>query len=120
MRVSLVLLLVLAAAGCGAGHGTQVHRAVGSAILAPTITMLSPSTTPVGSPAFSITVVGNNFGPDAVLYWNGLPTGTVLVNSKELMAQITDTDLQSVGRVPVFVRSAGLNSNTIDFEVSIQ
>ncbi len=120
MRLSFFLLGMLVATGCGTGHVNPAHRVVGNGIFPPAITMLSPSTTPVGSPSFYMSVVGNNFGPDTVLYWNGTPTNTILVNSKELMAQITDTDLQIVGLVPVFVRTGGLNSNTIDFEVSIQ
>jgi hypothetical protein len=120
MRLSLALLAILVVTGCGAGSANRPHMLMGSGIFPPAVTMLSPNTVPVGSPAFTMTVVGSNFGPDAVLFWNGSPASTILVNSKELMAQITDTDLQTAGAVPVFVRTAGQNSNTVDFQVSIQ
>jgi len=36
------------------------------------------------------------------------------------MAAVTDTDLMFAGLVRVFVRTGGLNSNTVDFNVSVQ
>ncbi|HEX6503112.1 MAG TPA: IPT/TIG domain-containing protein [Terriglobales bacterium] len=120
MRLSLVLFALVLLTGCGAGSGNRSRVRVGSGVFPPAITMLSPNTVPVGSPGFTITVVGDNFGPDALLYWNGAPASTILVNSKQLMAQITNIDLQTVGLVPIFVRTAGQNSNTVDFQVSIQ
>lgn len=120
MRLSLVCLAALLAVGCGTGTVSRPRMLVGSATFPPVLTMLSPGTAPVNSPTFTLTAVGNNFGPDAVLYWNGVPTSTTLINSKELMAQITDLDLQTAGAVPVFIRTGGQNSNTINFDVSIQ
>ncbi|MBV8477790.1 MAG: IPT/TIG domain-containing protein, partial [Acidobacteria bacterium] len=105
MRLS-VFLALLVATGCGAGSANRPRMLVGSGIFPPVVTMLSPSTAAVNTGAFTLTVVGNNFAPDAVLYWNGLPTSTTLISSKQLMAQITDVDLEIVGSVPIFVRSA--------------
>jgi hypothetical protein len=117
---SLVLLALLATIGCSTGTVTQSHRLVGTGINPPSISMLSPSTVPVNSPTFTLTVVGKNFGADAVLYWNGTPVHTILINSQQLMGEITTLDLQTVGLVPVLVRTGGQNSNTVDFEVAIQ
>jgi hypothetical protein len=33
---------------------------------------------------------------------------------------VTDTDLMFMGMVPVYVRTGGQNSNTVDFEVTAQ
>jgi hypothetical protein len=120
MRLSLLLLVTLTAIGCGAGSGDRPHRLVGSGFFSPSISMLSPTSVPVNSPPFTITVVGNNFGADAVVFWNGTPAATIPVNSKELMAQITALDLQTVGAVPIYVRTGGQNSNTVDFQVATQ
>lgn len=120
MRLSLVLLAALAMIGCGAGTGPRPHRAVGSALFPPTISMLSPNTVPVNSPPFTITVVGTNFGPDAIVYWNNTPLSTTPINSQEVMAQLTALNLQASGAVPVFVRTGGQNSNVLDFQVAIQ
>jgi hypothetical protein len=82
--------------------------------------MLAPASAPVDSPGFTLTVVGSNFGSDTVVFWNGNPVSTTIVNSKEVMAQISTTNLQDAGFVPIFVRTGGQNSNAINFDVQIQ
>jgi len=119
MRFAL-LFIVLVATGCGAGSNAHPTMFLGSGISPPALTALVPSTAPFGSPTFTLTVNGNNFGLDATVYWNGSPTKTIFVTSNQLMAQITDVDMQISGMVPVFVRSAGLNTNTVVFDVSVQ
>jgi hypothetical protein len=93
---------------------------VGSAFFSPAISMMSPNTVPVNSPPFTITVVGTNFGADAVVYWNNLPLATTPINSREVMAQLTGLNLQTAGLIQVFVRTGGQNSNVLDFQVAIQ
>jgi len=44
----------------------------------------------------------------------------MVVTSKQLLVTLTDTDLTNFGLVPVFVRTGGLNSNTVDFDVTAQ
>jgi IPT/TIG domain len=82
--------------------------------------MLSPNTVPVNSPPFTITVVGTNFGPDTLVYWNNTALTTIPINSKQVMAQLTALNLRTVGPVQVFVRTGGQNSNVLDFQVAIQ
>lgn len=121
MRLSLVLLAVVATIGCGTGTVTRPRHLVGTGINAPSISMLEPGTVPVNSPTFTITVVGNNFGSDALIYWNQtVVLHTTPINSQQLIGEITTTDLQTVGKVPIFVRTGGQNSNTVDFEVTTQ
>ncbi len=119
MRFALIFV-ILAAAGCGAGNNSRPTMFSGTSVSSPALTMLSPNTAPVGSPAFTLTVNGSNFGTDATVFWNGAPLKTFLVTSKQLMAQLTDADMQFAGLAPVFVRTGGQNSNTVTFNVSFQ
>ena len=111
---------VLVLSGCGAGSGTRPHMTVGTGFLPSAISMLEPQSAPVGSVPFTMTVVGKNFGPDAIVYWNGIPTHTTPLNAQELLADISVEDLQMAGLVNVYVRTLGQNSNTVTFEVSVQ
>ena len=117
----LPLFVLLFAVGCGAGSNLQTpHHLVGMGAFPPAISMLFPASAPVGSVAFTMTIVGQNFGPDVIAYWDGLPMRTFPVNSKELMAEVTVEDLQHAGLNPVYVRTGGQNSNTVNFDVLIQ
>jgi IPT/TIG domain-containing protein len=121
MRFSIVLLASLLAAGCGAGNGRRPAPATfTSTVQQVSITSVSPGTTPVNSVPFMLTVNGTGFGSDAVVFWNGIPQHTTVLTSKQLVASITPSDLTVVGNIPIFVRTAGLNSNTLDFVVSAQ
>lgn len=116
--VGICSLLFLIA--CGTGSVTEGHRIVGIGFLPPAITLLEPQSAPVGAVAFTMTVLGRNFGRDAIVYWNGIPTHTTPVNAQELMADITLEDLQMAGLVNIYVRTLGANSNTTTFEVTTQ
>lgn len=116
----LVLFSLMLLLACGTGSVTQPHMTVGSGLLPPAINMLEPQSAPVGAVAFTMTIVGKNFGPDAIVYWNGAPIHTTPINSQELMADITVEDLQMAGLVNIYVRTLGQNSNTVTFDVSIQ
>jgi hypothetical protein len=119
MRFTLLFIL-LAITGCGAGNNRQPTVLFGSGVSAPMLSTLTPDTAPFGSPTFTLTVNGNNFGLDATVFWNGTPARTIPVTSNQLMVQITDTDMQTAGMIPVFVRTAGQNSNTVNFNVSTE
>lgn len=114
----IAICSLLGLIGCGAGSVTRPHMTVGSGFLPPNITLLEPPSAPVGSVAFTITVVGKDFGPDAIVYWNGMPTHTTPINSQQLLADVTAEDLQMAGPAALYVRSLGRNSNTVTFEVS--
>jgi hypothetical protein len=81
---------------------------------------LSPESTPVNSVPFTMTINGSNFGTDATVFWAGNAQHTVFITPSQLMVSITPTDLQFTGLVQVYVRSGGLNSNTVDFNVTAQ
>ena len=121
MRIITVLLAVLIATGCGAGNGKRPLGAMFStAVVAPTITTVSPTSVPVNSVPFTMTINGSNFGTDAIVFWNGIPQKTTVITPQQLMVAITGADLTDSGLVPIFVRTAGQNSNTVDVVVTMQ
>ena len=119
LSILCLAFLVLFSIGCGAGPGSRnqgPHFAVG--VFPPVMTALTPGSVPVNSVPFTMTVDGNNFGTDAVVFWNGVPQHTTFVNSHQVLVALTDTDLMFVGTVRVYVRSGGMNSNTLNFDVT--
>ncbi|PYX92721.1 MAG: hypothetical protein DMG71_17245 [Acidobacteria bacterium] len=121
MRIITVLLAVLMGSGCGAGNGKRPLGAMfSSAVVVPAITALSPTSVPVNSVPFMMTVNGTNFGTDAIVFWNGIPQKTTVITPQQLVVAITDADLTDSGLVHIFVRTGGQNSNTADFVVTAQ
>jgi hypothetical protein len=121
MRFTGLLLAALVMIGCGAGRGNNdlgIKLAVPP--VPPVIMELAPSTVRVNSVPFNMTVNGANFGTDSIVFWNNVPHTATVISSKQLMFPLTVVDLSTFGLVPVFVRSAGLNSNTVDFDVTAQ
>jgi hypothetical protein len=121
MRRIALLLVTLAMIGCGGGSMNKPDPPrLGTVFAPPAIAELSPTSVPVDSVAFTLTVNGSNFGTDATLFWNGVAQRTVFVTSNQLMIAVTAEDLQFTGLVPVYVRTGGQNSNTVDFDVTAQ
>jgi hypothetical protein len=86
----------------------------------PALTTLEPNTVPVNSSPFVMIVNGSNFGADATVFWNNVPQRTIFVSATQLQVSITVEDLTQFGFAQVFVQTAGLKSNTVDFNVSAQ
>jgi hypothetical protein len=121
MRLNSLLVLILFSLGCGAGQGNRnqgPHFSV--ALSRPSLTTLVPSSVPVNSAPFTMTVTGTNFGTDAIVFWNGAPQHTTFITSSQLQVAITDADIMLVGLIHVSVLTGGLNSNTVDFDVASQ
>ncbi len=78
----------------------------------PIITSLSPSSKPVGSAAFTLTVNGSNFVNGASVRWNNSARVTTFVSSTQVTAQIPATDLTTAGTVNVTVKNPGTGSAT--------
>jgi hypothetical protein len=112
-RISLLLVVALAvmAPACG-GYNSNMGGAG-----APVVMTLAPNMANAGGGAFTLTVDGSGFGTDAVVYWNGAPQASSYATGSKVTAQITSVDIMNTGMVPVYVRSGGKNSNTIDFTV---
>jgi IPT/TIG domain len=120
IMAGLIVMSIGVGVGCGAGTATPSTHLFTAANIAPSISVLSPSTVPVGSPGFSMTINGSNFGSDAIAFFNGNPQRTTFISSSQIMVTLIDTDLQHAGMVPIFVRTQGLNSNTLSFDVAVQ
>ena len=120
MRYSVILLLSLFCVGCGSPAGKNDPRFVAGSFIVPAISSLAPASVPVDSVPFTLTVNGSDFGTDAIVFWNGAPLNTMFISPKQLIAQLQPTNLQFAGLVPVYVRTQGFNSNTVDFRVTIQ
>jgi hypothetical protein len=119
MRYWLLLLVCLVSVGCGSPAGNHDPARVFTSVN-PAISTLAPSSVPVNSVPFTLTVNGSDFGTDAVVFWAGAPLNTRVISSMQLIAQLQPTNLQFAGLVPVYVRTQGFNSNTVDFNVTIQ
>jgi hypothetical protein len=88
----------------------------GGSVTPPVITGLNPSTAVVGSPSFTLHVMGTGFSPLSVIVFNGGEEPTTYVSDTELT---TDVDMSTVGAavdVPVHVVSGdGVISDPMTF-----
>jgi Domain of unknown function (DUF4082)/Galactose oxidase-like, Early set domain/Divergent InlB B-repeat domain/Kelch motif len=86
---------------------------------APTITALSPNSASAGSPAFTLTVTGNNFVSGATVKWNGNSRSTTFGSATQLTAAIPATDVAAAGTAQVtVVNPGGAGSNAVTFTVA--
>jgi hypothetical protein len=113
----LASLLLIGCGTSGSSHGDPAKVFISSP---PSIAELTPGSVPVNSVPFTMTINGGNFLPDAVAFWQGTPQSTLFVTPNQLSVKLTNTDLTFMGMVPVYVRTGGQNSNTVDFEVTAQ
>src|SRR5262249_47205523 len=76
---------------------------------APPLTSLSPPSTTVGGPAFTLTVNGSSFTSVSVVRWNGSARTTTFVSATQLQAAITADDIAVAGtsQVTVFTPAPG-------------
>jgi len=114
-RISFgVLLLSITLMGAGCGYGSHNYMN-GNGM--PRIAQLSPSNTPAGGSAFTLTITGTGFGTDALVYW-GTATRTTTYNSaSQITAEITAADIMNAGSVQVYVHTGGANSNAMTFTI---
>ena len=91
----------------------------GFSILSPTISSISPPSTIAGTPGQVLAVGGANFVPGSVVYWNGTPLITTVVNPASLTANVPANLLSTSGAVTItVVNPGGSKSNGISFSVS--
>jgi hypothetical protein len=121
MRYLGLLLVTLLTIGCGTPGSSGNHDPLRIFISSPpSIATLTPNSVPVNSVPFTMTINGNNFGTDAIVFWQGTAQSTLFITQNQLVVRVTPTDLMFTGEVPVYVRTLGQNSNTVDFEVTAQ
>jgi trimeric autotransporter adhesin len=99
-------------------------NALSFAVVAPTITSLSASTTSLPSTPFcgpaglTLTVNGTNFVNGLVVNWNGSPRPTTFVSATQLTAAITAADAAFPGTAAITVSNATTTSNSATFSMT--
>jgi len=117
LGLSLVCLISLAL-GCGGGGG---GGGGGTTNPVPTITSIAPPSGAAGGPAFTLTVNGTNFVNGATVSFGGAVKTTTFVNSTQLTAAITASDIAATGTPAVIVTNPGPGggpSNSVNFTVN--
>lgn len=84
---------------------------------APAISSISPTNTPAGSAAFTLTVNGSNFGRSSVVNFNGTTLTTTVVSVSQLTASVPPNLIATTGTFPVTVTSGGVTSNSVSFTI---
>ncbi len=72
----------------------------------PAVSSISPSSVPVGGPAFTLTVNGSYFIPASVVLWNGAARPTTFVNSGQVQAAIPASDITTAGDAKITVSNS--------------
>ncbi|MDN5864520.1 MAG: PQQ-binding-like beta-propeller repeat protein [Gammaproteobacteria bacterium] len=85
------------------GGGTSNSLAFTVQYETPTIARMYPDATVEGGPDFTLTLIGDGFGPDSQVKWNGGSHATDFVSSTELTAQIGAADIANAGTATVAV-----------------
>jgi hypothetical protein len=87
----------------------------------PTASALSPQSILAGSPAFWLTVSGNDFVSTSVVRWNGSAHPTVFVDATELVAYIRASEIANPGAASLTVVNPGPGgglSNALTFTIT--
>ena len=120
LPASPLLLFILINLGCGSpSHNPNANSGTFRVFTSspPSITTLLPSSAPVNSVPFTMEVTGTNFDTNAIVYWDGTPLSTTFVSSQQLFADLASMNLMLAGTIEVYVRTDGLNSNTVEFDL---
>ena len=108
----------------GGGTSNALGFSINSS--APTLNSLSQNSAIIGSPAFTLTLSGTNFGSGTVVKWNGVAVVTTLVNGTQVTAVIPASDIAAAGNFSITTTnptpgggtSTALNFAIVDFAVS--
>ena len=118
----LVLPCALALSGCSGGNGTSGSGGGGgTSNPVPTITSLAPSSATAGASSFVLTVTGTGFVSGSVVNWNGQGRATTYVNSTEVTASISASDVAKAGSAEVTVTNlspGGGTSSSLSFQIA--
>lgn len=80
----------------------------------PTITSLSPSSTTVGAPSFTLTITGTNFTSTATVLVgsNTTPRSVQFVDAQHVKVTIFPSDVNTAGNVPITLTVPGTTGGT--------
>lgn len=82
--VLFITFTLFSVAGCSSG----TSNFSGTAAQAPVVASVSPSSVLAGSPAFTLSLSGSNFQPQAVVNWNASALATTYTSSSKLSATV--------------------------------
>src|SRR5262245_49995622 len=71
----------------------------------PAVSAIDPSTAALGSPSFTLHVLGTGFFPNAVILWNGSPEQTTVVSATELTTTVNMASAEVAMEIPVAVQN---------------
>lgn len=83
----------------------------------PIVTALNPSSAVAGGPAFSLSVSGTGFTPNAVVSWNNKTRTTYYVSPTQLTADIPASDITAAGTAQVIVATSSGVSASVPFTI---
>jgi hypothetical protein len=105
MRTILLLLLTLAAFGCG--YSSPPNQMTPSGIV-PVVAAIMPASQLHGGSDFTLTVTGSSFNANAVVNWNAAPQpNTMHPMANTLTVIIPASDIVSPGTAQVSVTNPG-------------
>jgi hypothetical protein len=99
---------------------TAIYTITPPAILAPTMSSISPAFTDAGSPAFNLTITGSGFTLSSAVYWGTSALTTQFLSATQLTAQVPATLVANSGVSPISVQNpdaGGTTSSALQFEV---
>jgi uncharacterized repeat protein (TIGR03803 family) len=99
----------------------QASSGFATADAAPTLNMIQPATTPLGSPDLTLELSGANFVPGATVSFNGVTLPTTFKDPNDLSATVGSAALATAGTFPVSVTNPdtpGATSSSLNFTVS--
>ena len=117
LLLACTLILLTGCGGTG-GSVSSVPSPTPNAI--PTIGALSPNSSTLGGPAFTLSVVGSNLLPSSTVQWDGGNLQTTFVSSELVTAAVPATSLSPPGPDAVTVVNpapGGGTSNSLNFAV---
>jgi len=104
-----------------AGGGTSNAQNFSTNNPAPTVSSLSPTSTPAGGAAFTLTVNGTGFVSASVVKFNAAAKTTTFVSAPQLTAAITAADIATAGTATVAVTNpapGGGTSGNLSFSIN--
>lgn len=76
------------------------------------LSSINPASVPVGSPAFTLTVMGSGFSSSAQVLLNGSARQTTVVSATELIAAVQAADVASLGSAAISVQDPNSSTGT--------
>jgi hypothetical protein len=107
MKTTLLVLIAMAAIGCGYSKPAQMPPTTQPGIV-PAVAALTPASQLHGGSDFVLTVTGSNLNANAVVNWNGVAqANTTRTTATTLTVTIGSANIAAVGTAQVTVTNPG-------------